>query len=152
MRFAGKQTLIFCSSKKGTEKLAHHLVGKVGYQQYMARRGRGGPGQPQAAAVSLHEPQLGGLIRNGIAYHHGGLPADDRAYVEQEYLSGNILVLVATSTLAYGVNLPAHLVLIKGKPFATPAALTTALCSSSLWLQCRHQPVARGLRRLCKDA
>lgn len=42
-----------------------------------------------------------------------GLPPDDRAAVEESYLSGKIHILCSTSTLAHGVNLPAHLVIIK---------------------------------------
>ena len=34
--------------------------------------------------------------------------------VEQLYLCGFIQILCSTSTLAHGVNLPAHLVIIKG--------------------------------------
>ena len=37
--------------------------------------------------------------------------------MEQLYVSGKIQVLVATSTLAWGVNTPAHLVIIKGTEF-----------------------------------
>lgn len=43
-----------------------------------------------------------------------GLPADDRAIVEELYLNRHIHVLCTTSTLAHGINLPARLVIIKG--------------------------------------
>ena len=50
-----------------------------------------------------------------MIYHYddSGLPPDDRTAVEESYLSGRIHVLCSTSTLAHGVNLPAHLVIIK---------------------------------------
>lgn len=35
--------------------------------------------------------------------------------VEELYANQNIQVLICTSTLAWGVNFPAHLVVIKGK-------------------------------------
>jgi len=57
---------------------------------------------------------LQGCLRKGIAYHHAGLDADDRKLVEEAFSSGNIACLCATSTLAMGVNLPSHLVIIKG--------------------------------------
>jgi replicative superfamily II helicase len=43
-----------------------------------------------------------------------GLSFDDRATVEAFFLQGHLKILCATSTLAHGVNLPAHLVVIKG--------------------------------------
>lgn len=36
--------------------------------------------------------------------HHAGLEADDKAIVEKLFLEHKIQVLVATSTLAWGVN------------------------------------------------
>lgn len=50
----------------------------------------------------------------GIAVHHAGLSLDDRRAVEDLYTAKKLRVLVATSTLAVGVNLPAHMVVIKG--------------------------------------
>ena len=43
-----------------------------------------------------------------------GLSVDDRTTVEAFFLQGHLRILCATSTLAHGVNLPAHLVIIKG--------------------------------------
>ncbi|CAF4633527.1 unnamed protein product, partial [Rotaria magnacalcarata] len=38
----------------------------------------------------------------------------DRDIVEKLFVNRKIQILVATSTLAWGVNFPAHLVIIKG--------------------------------------
>lgn len=43
-----------------------------------------------------------------------GLPPDDRAVIETLFLEGGIQILCTTTTLAHGVNLPAHLVVVKG--------------------------------------
>lgn len=109
----GKQTLVFCSSKKGAEKLAASLVGKVNYDRFKSNKNSCLSGG-KIGTPNLCDANLSILLQNGIAYHHGGLPADDRAFIESKYLSGSIQVLCATSTLAYGVNLPAHLVIVKG--------------------------------------
>jgi activating signal cointegrator complex subunit 3 len=52
--------------------------------------------------------------------HHAGLVASDRNTVEDLFVNGSIQVLVATSTLAWGVNFPAKLVIIKGTEFFDP--------------------------------
>jgi len=107
---AGKPVLIFCSAKKGAEDLAQSLCSSMG------RRGKAVV-SGSAAATRLNniiDPKLQALARSGFAYHHAGLGADDRAAVEALYLAGHIHILATTSTLAYGVNLPAYLVIIKG--------------------------------------
>lgn len=56
-------------------------------------------------------------IQFGIGQHHAGLVEKDRAISHELFERGKIQILVATSTLAWGVNLPAHLVVLKGTQF-----------------------------------
>ncbi|KAI8053409.1 Sec63 Brl domain-containing protein [Syncephalis plumigaleata] len=53
----------------------------------------------------------------GIGLHHAGLREEDRKLSEELFVNGKIQILIATSTLAWGVNFPAHLVVIKGTEF-----------------------------------
>ena len=52
-------------------------------------------------------------IKYGIAYHHSGLTNDEKVIIEKGYRQGTLLVLVATSTLSTGINLPAKAVIFK---------------------------------------
>ncbi|XP_008486382.2 activating signal cointegrator 1 complex subunit 3-like, partial [Diaphorina citri] len=61
----------------------------------------------------LQSKELNQLLQYGFAIHHAGLPRSDRDFVEKAFGSGDIKVLVCTATLAWGVNLPAHAVIIK---------------------------------------
>ena len=52
--------------------------------------------------------------------HHAGLTEEDRKIVEDLFVNKKIQVLVTTSTLAWGVNFPARLVIVKGTEFFDP--------------------------------
>jgi hypothetical protein len=101
-----RPTIVFCHTKADTEKLADLLATAHG----IAVRGNSNAGV--AGQTKLLKLQR--VLFAGIAYHHAGLEAGDRRIVERAFSDGNIRVLCATSTLAMGVNLPAHLVVIKG--------------------------------------
>ena len=46
-----------------------------------------------------------------------GLVERDRRTVEELYISMKIQVMIATATVAWGVNFPTHLVIVKGTEF-----------------------------------
>lgn len=53
------------------------------------------------------EYYLADMVKQGVAYHIGYLPASIRARIEELFQAGNITVMFCTSTLLEGVNLPA---------------------------------------------
>ncbi|KAL0682122.1 hypothetical protein Bca4012_048969 [Brassica carinata] len=63
---------------------------------------------------------LKNLLPYGFAIHHAGLTRGDREIVEALFGEGHVQVLVSTATLAWGVNLPAHTVIIKGTQVYNP--------------------------------
>ncbi|MCO5575659.1 hypothetical protein L7F22_029463 [Adiantum nelumboides] len=52
-----------------------------------------------------------------VGYHNGGLGLADRSLVESLFLKRDLQVLCTTNTLAHGVNLPAHTVVIKSTQY-----------------------------------
>ena len=64
--------------------------------------------------------ELKDLLPYGFAIHHAGMTRVDRTLVEDLFADRHIQVLVSTSTLAWGVNLPAHTVIIKGTQIYSP--------------------------------
>lgn len=58
-------------------------------------------------------PQLALLVSRRVAFHHSGLLSEERTAVEAAFRSGTVFVLVATSTVAAGVNLPVQRVIFK---------------------------------------
>lgn len=66
------------------------------------------------AFVKSPNKSLGELFNSGLSIHHAGLLRSDRNLVEKYFAEGLIKVLVCTATLAWGVNLPAHAVIIRG--------------------------------------
>ncbi|MBU3688401.1 MAG: hypothetical protein B7C54_11740 [Acidimicrobiales bacterium mtb01] len=64
----------------------------------------------QARVGNAHA--LPSLIRRGVAYHHGALPTDVQAEIEDAARSGQIRCLIATATLTEGVNLPFKAVVV----------------------------------------
>lgn len=104
----GRQTLIFCASKNGAQALATKLFDQNTVARIVSNT------TIDRLLNQLQDETLRKLAFAGYGYHHAGLPADDRSIVERLYMSGFIRILCSTSTLAHGVNLPAHLVIIKG--------------------------------------
>ncbi|XP_042586353.1 U5 small nuclear ribonucleoprotein 200 kDa helicase-like [Cyprinus carpio] len=64
--------------------------------------------------------ELKDLLPYGFAIHHAGMTRVDRTLVEDLFADRHIQVLVSTATLAWGVNLPAHTVIIKGTQVYSP--------------------------------
>lgn len=109
-----KPTLVFCATRKSAMSAATVLVKEGKFDLSFASERRQ---NYLKIAAQLKDKSLQETVRYGIAFHHAGLSLADRRVIEGGFLEGNILVLCCTSTLALGVNLPAHLVIIKNTSY-----------------------------------
>lgn len=71
-------------------------------------------------AGNVRDTVLKDLLPFGIGIHHAGMSKEDRGLVEELFADGALKVLVCTATLAWGVNLPAHTVIVKGTQIYDP--------------------------------
>ena len=115
---AGKnQVLIFVHSRKETARTARALrdLAHSKNQQFLFLK-EDSPSRTLLSNLSAQaqNSDLKDLLPSGFAVHHAGLSRDDRSLVEDLFADKHIQVLVSTSTLAWGVNLPAHTVILKG--------------------------------------
>lgn len=67
--------------------------------------------------ANIKDQNLKLTLAFGVGIHHAGLVERDRRTVEELYVNMKIQVLIATATVAWGVNFPAHLVIVKGTEF-----------------------------------
>lgn len=102
-----KPTIIFCATRSQVVKCAKSVAIEYGNAVHPAWD------SPQQLRISFRDKDLNVLAASGIGFHHAGLDMSDRNLVEKLFLDGTISVITATSTLAVGVNLPAHLVILK---------------------------------------
>ncbi|KAK4275030.1 hypothetical protein QN277_018173 [Acacia crassicarpa] len=124
MAVAGKhQVLIFVHSRKETAKTARAIRDAALANDTLGRFLK----EDSASREILHthtdlvkSNDLKDLLPYGFAIHHAGMTRTDRQLVEDLFADGHVQVLVSTATLAWGVNLPAHTVIIKGTQIYNP--------------------------------
>ncbi|KAL5077954.1 hypothetical protein RYX36_016938 [Vicia faba] len=112
-----KPVLIFVSSRRQTRLTALDLIQFAASDEH-SRQFLNMPEEALQMVLSqVSDQNLRHTLQFGIGLHHAGLNDKDRSFVEELFANNKIQVLVCTSTLAWGVNLPAHLVIIKGTEF-----------------------------------
>ena len=114
----GKQVMIFVHSRKETSRTAEamrDLGGKGGTTHLLENVNHEHYGVWKKAVERSRSQEVQQLFYQGLGVHHAGMLRADRTLTEQMFESGVIKVLCCTATLAWGVNLPAHTVIIKGK-------------------------------------
>jgi len=111
----GGQALIFASTRKNSVGLARKASTEVdGLLSKPLKRVLQRLSEEVLAAGERTRISelLADLVSKGTAFHHAGLGGTHRRLIENAFREGRIKVLTATPTLAFGVNLPARMVII----------------------------------------
>jgi antiviral helicase SLH1 len=112
------QVMVFVHSRKDTQNTAKMLYEKAIDQVCVDLFDPSGHPLYEAALKEIKSSrgrELRELLPKGIGIHHAGMARSDRNLMEKLFGNGVLKVLCCTATLAWGVNLPAAAVVIKGK-------------------------------------
>jgi len=116
MQRAYKNVLIIAESRDACEKYAIALVKRV----HEVNRAILTPEEQKKLNLLANrirkrivpDSQLAEWVKVGIAYHHGHLPSDVRAWIEDYTADGTLKFIVSTTTLSEGVNFPIRCVIL----------------------------------------
>ena len=112
-----KPVIVFVASRRQTRLTAKDLINYCGMEDNPRRFVRMSDEDLELNLARVKDEALREALSFGIGLHHAGLVESDRQLAEELFGNNKIQILVATSTLAWGVNLPAHLVVVKGTQF-----------------------------------
>ena len=118
-----KQILVFVHSRKETAKTARAIRDLCMERETIGSFMKEGSASSEilrSESEQVKDTNLKDLLPYGFAIHHAGMNRVDRTLVEDLFADKHIQVLVSTSTLAWGVNLPAYCVIIKGTQVYSP--------------------------------
>ncbi|KAI9813084.1 MAG: DEIH-box ATPase [Pycnora praestabilis] len=136
------QMLIFVHSRKETAKTAKYIRDKALELETIGQILRSDAASREVLteeADGVVDRDLKDLMPYGFGIHHAGMSRADRSSVEDLFADGMLQVLVCTATLAWGVNLPAHTVIIKGTQIYSP--------EKGSWVELSPQDVLQMLGR-----
>ncbi|KAK3079350.1 hypothetical protein LTS18_005084, partial [Coniosporium uncinatum] len=112
-----KPVIVFVASRRQTRLTARDLINFCGMEDNPRRFVKMSEDDLALNLSRVKDDALREALSFGIGLHHAGLVESDRLLSEELFANNKIQILVATSTLAWGVNLPAHLVVVKGTQF-----------------------------------
>jgi len=109
----GGQCLVFVNTRRSTETLATKFAPLMKEVMPEAElEGEDDLVEDQGEPTSVGR-RLRSCVKKGIAFHNAGLTNEQRRFVESNFKKGKIKCIVATPTLAAGINLPARRVIIR---------------------------------------
>src|SRR5260370_896570 len=119
----GKQVIVFRETTGQTRYGAEYLADALGLPQAAEALADLPAGDPSQASGHLRQ-----VLARGVAFHNSHLDREERRVIEEHFLrrGTRLRVIVATTTLAMGVNTPASAVVIVGLEHPGPAAYSVA--------------------------
>lgn len=121
--------LVFCSSRAASQSIACLIAKALRHirpPRDIAERRVDVLASLQALPGGF-EPCLLDTIPQGVGFHHAGLTLEERELIADAYDGGILKVIVATCSLAAGINLPARRVILNsarmGRDMVGPAML-----------------------------
>nr|WP_276297254.1 DEAD/DEAH box helicase [Halomicroarcula sp. ZS-22-S1] len=112
------QALVFVSSRQDTVQAAKKARDELTERDVPI--GARGDYDFHNDAADLQNDTLRQSVLDGVGFHHAGLAREDKNRVEDWFKQGKIQLLFSTSTLAWGVNLPARCVVIRDTKLHDP--------------------------------
>ncbi len=106
---AGQQVIVIRATRGDARGAALYLAGALGLPPALDALDALPAGDPSISSAELRH-----CLRGGTAFHVSDLDRDERRLIEDAYRApdSTIRVMVATTTLAQGVNMPAETVVI----------------------------------------
>ncbi len=112
------QALVFVSSRQDTVQATEKTRDELAKRDVPV--GVRGDYEFHTDAAELEDDTLRQSVLDGVGFHHAGLSRADKDRVEAWFREGKIRILFSTSTLAWGVNLPARCVVIRDTKYHDP--------------------------------
>lgn len=111
-----KQLMIFVHARNSTQRVATKMREMINLNNKLELFQPNLTDHPEAARSinTCRNKLLRDLFNVGFGVHHAGMVRQDRLLVERLFRNGILKCLVCTATLAWGVNFPAHAVIIRG--------------------------------------
>ena len=109
----GGQCLVFVNSRRSTEAVASRVadvLAPIAGHELTAAEKLALEGEAESTDMGR---KLATLVSKGAAFHNAGLTYGQRRTVEESFKAGRIKCIVATPTLAAGINLPARRVVVR---------------------------------------
>lgn len=112
------QALVFVASRQDTVRAAEKARDELAQRD--VPMGARGDYDFHTETEQLENTTLRQSVLDGVGFHHAGLSKNDRDLIEAWFRAGTIDLLFSTSTLAWGVNLPARCVVIRDTKLHDP--------------------------------